>query len=159
MIVNKKIFLFRSLLIYVLVIFLFTLFSSFNLTEENLTIDIKTPLIITPGESFISELHIKIPKGKKIKTLWIKQYFPENFNIKMLETSGADYKWDKDELRFLYIGNLIEGNDYIIKYKVRPDFNTTGYQYIKGEYKYISDNVYEMRLPIQKLKITNKSAY
>lgn len=125
----------KFLLAFIPAVILFFV-SPFQNSEEKLKVTANYPAVIKPGEEFTVTLNVH--KSKISGTARLQQYLPNGFTAFEIESHGADFIFEEQNVKFLW-STVPQDEDFTISYKVKTEGNISGFKVINGLFVYIDD--------------------
>lgn len=125
----------KFLLAFIPAVILFFV-SPFQQSDEKLKVTANYPAVVKPGEEFTVTLSVH--KAKIMGTARLQQYLPNGFSAFEIESHGADFVFEEQNVKFLW-STVPQDEDFTISYKVKTEGNISGFKVINGLFVYIDD--------------------
>ena len=138
--------------------FILLLFTSPCFSFENAKVSVQPsiPSIVKPGEEFV--VSILVSKGTLENPATLLQYLPEGFTATSIESRGADFIFEKHQIKFTW-KNLPAEKSFPVSYRVKTDINCTGLKIFNGEFSFNDkDKTNKIKLPPSVIIVTNNES-
>lgn len=138
--------------LYFISTILFLIFaSSFHNVEQKVSVTEKFPSIVSPGEEFTITINVSKASVEGIGS--IQQILPEGFNAEKIETSGGEFSFLDQKVKFNWL-QLPAGENFSVSYRIHSDVVTTGLKIINGEFVYFDEGrTIRYPLPVVQIEI------
>ena len=125
----------KFLLAFIPTVILFFV-SPLQQSDAKLKVTANYPAVVKPGEEFTVTLNVH--KAKISGTARLQQYLPNGFTAFEIESHGADFVFEEQNVKFLW-STVPQDEDFTISYKVKTEGNINGFKVINGLFVYIDD--------------------